>query len=158
MIAPRAKRLFVFFLLAATLAGCDTFSSDDSGPDWVGDWRLMENFGGEPPDRDTYFSYSKDRLTILVDDPISGCNVFTREIVEVNGNEIRVEIGSNRLETQRLTISDDTLNVRILRSNNPNLNDETLVAEPAADRPREALGCRESAATGSGVPSYRQLD
>jgi hypothetical protein len=152
------KRFLLSLLLAATLTGCGVFGSEDSSPDWTGDWRLTEDFSGEVPTQEVYFSYSEDRLTTFADDPGAGCDIFTREIVKVDGNEIELEIGASGLETQRLTVSGEDLSIRIVRSNNSTLQGETLRAASVDTSPRELLGCKPSTtAKGKGErPPLRQ--
>ncbi len=133
-------------LLALSLAGCGVFGSDGgSSPSWTGDWRVIEDFAGETPRIETYWSYSEDRYTIFRNDPGSGCDIFSYEIVEVDGRDIRVDF-SGDLETQRLTVSDEELTVEFVRANSPDVEGSTVRATSVSESPRKLLGCEAAKA------------
>jgi hypothetical protein len=140
------KHLLICLLAASTLSGCGVFGSDESSPNWTGDWKVTENFNGELPENETYLSYSEKRTTSYTADPEGGCTIRTFEIIEVNDNEVRIASG-NELLTERLTVSNEELIATVTRSNRGFVEGESRRATSVEEDPRDLLGCGGSAAT-----------
>lgn len=152
------KRILVVPLVVFTLTACGVFGSDGkSSPEWRGNWRVTEDFSGETPNNETYWTYGEDHFRVVRDDSDSECDIFIYHILEVSGNDVTILIGSEP-STERLTVSTETLTSRIIRSNYPESEGETATATAVDDEPRKLLGCESGKAVTveGGRPSLRK--
>lgn len=142
-----ASNLLIFALAGLLVTGCEVFGDEDSSPEWTGNWRVTEDFTGDSPERETYLSYGENRLTTFKSDPVSGCNIFSNEVLEVNGSEVRFELGSGALLTERLTVSDGILTAEVIRANFQGLEGRSRKATSVKENPRDLLECGGSEAS-----------
>lgn len=149
------KRLLLYFLLGITLTGCGVIGSDgDASPEWVGDWKVTQSFDGDPPDSETYLSYSKERVTTFRSDPEGGCNIYSYEVVEIDGNDVTLDI-SGELLTERLTVSNGELTATTIRYNSGDADDlEPREATSVEANPRDLLGCAGSEVTAGSAKTW----
>jgi hypothetical protein len=153
---------FLFALLAATLlvGGCDVFGSSDSdsSPDWVGDWEIIE-FAGETTEDDRYYSFTEESLTVVREpfqEDEEGCRILRWEIVNVEDDKVVLQLG-DRLETDLLEVDGNNLTGTIVRSNNPEFEDETYEGVSVDGDPKELVGggCQQSAAKSRAIHPLR---
>lgn len=154
-----SRSLFALGLAVALLiGGCDTFSSSDSSPDWVGDWEITA-FAEEPTEDEIYYTFTEENFTI-VREPFregeEGCEIFRNEIENVEDDEVVIKV-AGRLQTNRLEVNGKNLTGTIVRSNNQDFEGETYKGVSVNRDPKEIVGdgCQESAAKSLDVHPLR---
>lgn len=130
----------LLLLFAFPLVSCDSGGSGgDSGPSWVGQWRVTESSGLSPDERppgEYYFSITESAWTdIFEDEEQSGCEINKFEIVESESDRVTLEVG-DRLIEYRVNVSDGAMTVV-----NQADTDNTWEAEQTDGEPRELAGC-----------------
>lgn len=140
MMPFRKSLLFLLFIgLALAFASCDSGGTGNSGPIWVGEWRVTESSGLSPEERppgEYYFSITQSTWTdIFEDEEQSGCEINKFEVVDSGPNRVTLEVGDKLVE-YRVDVSDGLMTVV-----NQEEKDNTWEAEPLNDDPRELAGC-----------------
>lgn len=152
--------LSVFLALGLSMGGCDTFSSDSS-PAWTGDWEITELPYGRTPGNNTYFTFTEDDLTVVVEEEFTdggdgSCNIYRHDIVNTDGNTVTIKFGDG-LETDSLAVSNDSLTSTIIRSNTSQLEGETYKGVSVDTDPKELVGrgCERSGAKRGGAHPFK---
>lgn len=131
-LALRLGLFSLLFALTLPLISCDSGGSDNSEPDWIGTWEVLDfGDGGGAPSDPNYWNLSQNELQIvesfdLENDP-SECELATFEVVEQDGRiltfqgvtpnakdeliELQFESSGETLSATILSASDEPENV-----------------------------------------------
>ena len=130
--------LLIASLGALTIVGCDSSGSNDSSPAWVGGWEVT-SFNGSPTPEDNFLDLSTEKFTAIEPAP-DGCDILTFDIIARDGNTVTIDIPEGS-EKDMLDVSDGTLTVTVLETDDPDSDPGDELTAESVDNPRSEAGC-----------------
>jgi len=118
-----------------SLPSDSSLSDLDSAPDWAGWWRVVR-YGGEEPDRPTYYDATPESWDVVKADA-PGPHVARHPILEVRGDTLVLkDEGEPDAHAERWRVEVEENRLRVTAVTGPHAG-ATGVAEPIDTDPRE---------------------
>jgi hypothetical protein len=134
----RTLSLSLLVIVGLSVVGCDSGGANGGGPDWVGNWRVIEE-NGESPSNPRIFSITESEIE-SVSDLGEVCEVERWSVDNIeNGNTLTLTGQTEEALdlTLTLTIGDNGN----LTAEGPGDGGIRTVFEPAEGEPRDVLTC-----------------